>query len=163
MDAVARALATKALEAPAKRGPGRPRKSEQAPNSSMEMALLCRQHVRSMIGVLVRIAQDENQSPAARVSAAKEIMAKAVLERSALDLIDDDRLRQLAGALVAQIREEQKTYEPLEGLESAVSVPTAQGGRQSSTAVEATVERGRGSFDSEAAMTIEDDFPEDDE
>lgn len=78
------------------------------PTNSLELALIARRYVRSMIRVLVQIAQDINQSPAARVQAAKEIINRAVLEKSALDQIDDVRLKAMAEALVAKINAERQ-------------------------------------------------------
>lgn len=94
-----------AVDSPAKRGGV---SSYEAPSNSLELALIARRYVRSMIRVLVQIARDKTQSPAARVQAAKEIINRAVLEKSALDQIDDVRLKAMAEVLVAKIEAERQ-------------------------------------------------------
>lgn len=92
------------------------------PMNSLEIGLIARRHVRSMIRVLTQIAKDKLMASAARVQAAKEIIRLAAMEKSALDNIDDEKLNAMAAALVRRIQREQaelkqksKTYKVVDG------------------------------------------------
>lgn len=109
------------------RKPGNTRGPLGVPHSSLDVALIARRYVKSMIQVLVKIARDVNQSPAARVQAAKEIIARAMLEKSALDEIDDSRLKAMASALVAKMELERRQAATFTVVQPSVVVEKPRG------------------------------------
>ena len=87
---------------------GNQRGSVASPKSNMEIGVIARKRVRSMIQVLSNVARDKEAPASARVSAAKALIGFAQIKPGDVRDLSDDEIRILAEKIVEKRSESKR-------------------------------------------------------